>query len=394
MDGIARKYVALLFATDQIVKEDLVDWSYGSAEEIGSLAPHLFTEEIMEELMKLSGLLDANMCSGQSSIEHLRAVYLKEHVVALWHLLDLHQNPTWKGPERCLKTLYGGLRWERLSDDILQKNLRQIGEVLGASGERAIHHEFARIKAKTTLEGDRAVRMVTAMTEDVRQMAVVKMGFVDTGVTVEGVHDQPWTGYNVYKGDGVSDIKVNLSPKPITLRYALTLAAHEGAMGHHGMACLQQKDLVDGRGWVEYSVGAMFMPSTAVNEGLAELGTDVAFPTREAKRAFFLKHGATEAEIEATCMLMDAEEPLEMNSLEIYFRFLNKEIDEGEAAALLRRYVPGTKEVSKFVKTYGAYVYSYRLGYELAKKANPELSWQRHWRLQGTPRVPSTMCEP
>ena len=92
--------------------------------------------------------------------------------------------------------------------------------------------------------------------------------------------DKPWSGYNWYQGGGRSVIQVN-TDLPITIDRAIDLAAHEGYPGHHVYNALLEKHLVDGRGWVEFSVYPLFSPQSLIAEGSANYGIDVAFPGEE-----------------------------------------------------------------------------------------------------------------
>ena len=79
--------------------------------------------------------------------------------------------------------------------------------------------------------------------------------------TVEYVTNKPWGGYNWYKGNFHSVIQVN-TDLPIYIDRAVDLAAHEGYPGHHVYNSLLEKNLVRDRGWVEFSVYALFSPQS------------------------------------------------------------------------------------------------------------------------------------
>ena len=103
--------------------------------------------------------------------------------------------------------------------------------------------------------------------------------------TVEYVTNKPWGGYNWYKGNFHSVIQVN-TDLPIFIDRAVDLAAHEGYPGHHVYNSLLEKNLVRDRGWVEFSVYALFSPQSLVAEGTANFGRDVAFPTKTERMKF------------------------------------------------------------------------------------------------------------
>ena len=80
-------------------------------------------------------------------------------------------------------------------------------------------------------------------------------------------------------------IQVN-TDLPIFIDRAVDLAAHEGYPGHHVYNSLLEKNLVRDRGWVEFSVYALFSPQSLVAEGTANFGRDVAFPTKTERMKF------------------------------------------------------------------------------------------------------------
>jgi hypothetical protein len=61
-------------------------------------------------------------------------------------------------------------------------------------------------------------------------------------------------------------IQVN-TDLPIYIDRAVDLAAHEGYPGHHVYNSLLEKNLVRDRGWVEFSVYALFSPQSLVAKG-------------------------------------------------------------------------------------------------------------------------------
>src|SRR5439155_1406161 len=90
---------------------------------------------------------------------------------------------------------------------------------------------------------------------------------------------------NWYKGNFHSVIQVN-TDLPIFIDRAVDLAAHEGYPGHHAYNSLLEKNLVRDRGWVEFSVYALFSPQSLIAEGTANFGRDVAFPTKTERIKF------------------------------------------------------------------------------------------------------------
>src|SRR5204862_1309448 len=98
--------------------------------------------------------------------------------------------------------------------------------------------------------------------------------------TVEYVNGKSWSGYNWFQGGYRSLIQVN-TDLPIYIDRAIDLACHEGYPGHHVYNALLEQHLVRERGWVEFSVYALFSPQSLIAEGTANYGIEVAFPGEE-----------------------------------------------------------------------------------------------------------------
>lgn len=89
-------------------------------------------------------------------------------------------------------------------------------------------------------------------------------------VTVETVHNQPWSGYNWYQGRYRSLIQVNLD-LPRTRFEAEDLAYHEAYPGHHTDHSCKEKALYRDRGLLETSVILINTPESVLGEGIASV---------------------------------------------------------------------------------------------------------------------------
>src|SRR4029453_10732025 len=164
----------------------------------------------------------------------------------------------------------------------------------------------------------------------------------DESFSVEYVTNKPWGGYNWYKGNYHSVIQVN-TDLPIYIDRAVDLAAHEGYPGHHVYNSLLEKNLVHDRGWVEFSVYALFSPQSLVAEGTANFGRDVAFPNKTDRIKF-------EKEVLFPAAGIDASRADEYYAVQVFMkqldyaaneparRLINGEIDENAAQQWLEKY--------------------------------------------------------
>ena len=226
--------------------------------------------------------------------------------------------------------------------------------------------------------------------------------------TVEYVTNKPWGGYNWYKGNFHSVIQVN-TDLPIFIDRAVDLAAHEGYPGHHVYNSLLEKNLVRDRGWVEFSVYALFSPQSLIAEGTANFGKDVAFPTKTERMKFekevlFPAAGIDASRADEYYVVQDLMKDLSYAGNEAARRLINGEIDENAAVQWLQKYAvmepPRAQLRVKFIKRYRSYVINYNLGEDMVRNyiekrsgADPEKRWSEFAKLLSSPRLPSGLHE-
>ena len=226
--------------------------------------------------------------------------------------------------------------------------------------------------------------------------------------TIEYVTNKPWGGYNWYKGNFHSVIQVN-TDLPIYIDRAVDLAAHEGYPGHHVYNSLLEKNLVRDRGWLEFSVYALFSPQSLIAEGTANFGRDVAFPTKTERMKFekevlFPAAGIDSKRADEYYAVQDLLKQLDYAANEAARRLVNGEIDENAAQQWLQKYaVMDTKRAQqrvKFIKRYRSYVINYNLGEDMVRRyidkrtgADPDKRWSEFGKLLSSPRLPSGLIE-
>jgi hypothetical protein len=222
--------------------------------------------------------------------------------------------------------------------------------------------------------------------------------------TVEYVTNKPWGGYNWYKGNFHSVIQVN-TDLPIYIDRAVDLAAHEGYPGHHVYNSLLEKNLVRDRGWVEFSVYALFSPQSLVAEGTANFGREVAFPTKTERMKFekevlFPAAGIDSKRADEYYAIQDLMKELDYAVNEAARRLVNGEIDENAAAQWLQKYAvmdpARAQQRVKFIKRYRSYVINYNLGEDMVRRyiekrsgTDPDKRWSEFGTLLSSPRLPS-----
>ncbi|WP_199503629.1 hypothetical protein [Qipengyuania sp. YIM B01966] len=218
------------------------------------------------------------------------------------------------------------------------------------------------------------------------------------------VTDKPWSGYNYYQGGYHSKIEIN-TDLPIRLDRAVDLGCHEGYPGHHAFNALIERDLVNGRGWQEFTVYPLYSPQSLIAEGSANYGIELAFPGAE-QLAFETRVLAPLAGIPADGLddyarLRAAMQRLGAARYTISARYLAGEISADEAKSLLQRYQLLSPERAaqslRFTDTYRSYIINYGLGRDMVRAAieaggaDSATRWQRMERLLAEPTLPADL---
>jgi hypothetical protein len=225
---------------------------------------------------------------------------------------------------------------------------------------------------------------------------------------IEYVTGQPWSGYNWYKGDYFSLIQIN-TDLPIYIDRAVDLGCHEGYPGHHVYGVLTERDLVEGQGWIEFSVNALYGPQSLLSEGSANYGIDLAFPGGERvtfeKDVLFPLAGLDPAQTERYHELLELLEELSYAGNEAARDYLNGTITAEQAAEWLVEYGLSSAERAaqrvRFFDAYRSYVINYNFGADLVRSyveaqsaGDAARRWAEFERLLTSPLAPSDLQRP
>lgn len=222
--------------------------------------------------------------------------------------------------------------------------------------------------------------------------------------TLAFVTDKPWSGYNYYQGDAMSRIEIN-TDLPILISRAVDLGCHEGYPGHHAFNALLERELVEERGWIEFSVYPLYSPQSLIAEGSANYGIDLAFPGEERlgfeTRVLYLLAGLDPGEAERYLALQEALEELAGARFTIAREYLEGRMTREQAIAATQRYQLRSRARAEqsigFTDAYRSYVINYGLGEELVREfiesegATQEARWAAMERLLSEPTLPSDL---
>ena len=223
---------------------------------------------------------------------------------------------------------------------------------------------------------------------------------------LEFVTGKSWSGYNWYKGNYQSVIQIN-TDLPIYIDRAVDLGCHEAYPGHHVYNVLLERDLVRGKGWMEYCVYPLFSPQSLIAEGTANHGIELCFTDDERlafeQQVLFPLAGLNPALAPRYLALNRLLAKLAYADNDIARQYLEGGLDKEEAVEWLVnvRLYPAEKALQRlhFYDEMKAYVINYNLGQDMAKAwverqgATRAQRWAAFRELMSSPRTPAGLLE-
>lgn len=221
---------------------------------------------------------------------------------------------------------------------------------------------------------------------------------------LEYVSDKPWSAYNWCQGNAQSLIQVN-TDLPMFISRAIDLGCHEGYPGHHTFNALLEKNLVEDRGWAEFSLYPLFSPQSLIAEGSGNYGIELAFPGSERvvfeKEVLFPLAGLDQTAADRYYELEELLGRLNYAGNEAARDYLNGDIDREQAVQWLVDYALSSPERARqrtdFFDTYRSYVINYNLGKDMVRdyveRDTEDLAvrWQRFEQLLSSPMLPADL---
>lgn len=286
-----------------------------------------------------------------------------------------------------------------------QSVLAEIDSLL--PGEESLAQRVEAFRAGFEIPRDRLEEVMRAAIEECKRRTQQHVPLPDgESFTLELVNDKPWGGYNWYQGNSVSLIQIN-TDLPVYIDRAVDLGCHEGYPGHHTYNALLESELVSKRGWVEFSIYALFSPQSLMAEGTGNYGIRMAFPGDERSRfereVLFPLAGLDESQADTYYRLFDLLGELENAGNEAARKYLDGEIDRDAAVRWLVDYQlrsPESAEKSvQFFEAYRGYVINYNLGQDMVADYverhgdDPGVRWRVFRELLSTPSLPSDLLE-
>jgi hypothetical protein len=402
MNAISERYVKLVLALGEH-DADYVDAYYGPPEWREQVKAH---KQSLDEIRAGAVAVIAELKSKTpvDNMQALRLKYLRRQTEALLARVDMLRGKKLTFDEES-KALYDAVAPHH-DEAYFQKLTADLAKELPGQGSltdrlETYRNGFVIPKHKLDAVFKEAISGCRART--LQHMTLPK----SETFTVEYVTNKSWSGYNWFKGNYTSLIQVN-TDLPIFIDRAIDLACHEGYPGHHVYNSLLEKNLVNDRGWKEFSVYPLFSPQSLIAEGSANYGIDVAFPAHERvayeKQHLFPIAGIDPKQADRYYRIQALTGKLSYAGNEAARRYLDGKITADQAAEWLTKYAlmapARAKQRVKFIDQYRSYVINYNLGRDLVAKyverhagSDSAKRWKVFGELLSSPRLPSDLAK-
>ncbi len=403
MNRVAEAYVKLVLALGQ---HDLsyVDAYYGpEAWQAKAREEKKSLEAIKQSAQPLLAELKKVEVSRQEEILQLRHQYMVKQLQSLVARAEMLQGVKLTFDEES-RALYDAVA-PTYPESHFKEVISRIDRLVPA-GEGSLVARLERYQRDFIVPRDKLDAAFAAAIEEARRRTKHHIILpAEESFVVEYVTNKPWSAYNWYKGNSRSVIQIN-TDLPTYVGRVVDLACHEGYPGHHVYNALLEKHLVKERGWMEFSVYALFSPQSLVAEGSAEYGVEVAFPDQERivfeREVLFPLAGLDPAKAEAYQALRKLLSELSYATNEAARHYLDGKVGADKAADWLVTYALAPIERARkrvsFIDQNRSYVINYNLGQDLVKKYierqggtpdQPKKRWEEFSKLLSSPRLPS-----
>lgn len=400
LNKIAEAYVKLVLAMGQH-DPDYVDAYYGPPEWKKQARKPL--DAIALESARLRDQL-AKIPKPADEMERLRSAYLAKQLSALEARVRILKG------ERLSFDEESQLLYDAVAPSFPESHFQEILSSLESKlpGEGPLLQRYENWRQAFVIPKDKLDKVFQLAIKACRERTLAHIKLPPSeNFNVEYVTNKPWGGYNWYKGNYRSVIQVN-TDLPVYIDRAIDLAAHEGYPGHHVYNALLEKNLVQDRGWIEFSVYPLFSPQSLIAEGTANFGKEVVFtkPERLAfeKEVLWPAAGIDPSRAEEFYDVQELVKNLRYATNEAARRYLNGEIDINTAATWLQKNAlmdeKRAKQMTKFIEKYRSYVINYNLGEDMVRSYiekrggtadQPEKRWQEFEQLLASPRLPGDL---
>lgn len=401
LDVIARDYLLLQLTIGE-KEEGYIDAYYGPPEIREQAEAEAVTNDLPQLSERVAALRERIAEAGpeEGSLEARRAAFLDAQLVAAQTRLRMMQGEVLSFQDEA-EGLFG-VRPDLPELASFDPLIARIDALV--PGEGPLWQRIEAFRSRFNIPDDKLKAVMDAGIAECRRRTLAHFELPEgERFELELVTDKPWSGYNWYQGGFHSKIEIN-TDLPIRIERARDLGCHEGYPGHHVYNALLEQELVEGRGWIEYTVYPLYSPQSLLAEGSANYGIELAFPGDEGlafdRDVLAPLAGLPTADLDRYLELNKLTADLRAAGYTIAARLLAGEIDETEAIALSQRYQLNSPERAAqtidFAKTYRSYIINYGLGLDMVRAdveaaGDTAAGWARMREILSTPTLPSDL---
>lgn len=373
LDALAREYLAVQLAIGE-KDPGYVDAYYGPP----ALAEQAAAQDEAMSLPMLQArviALDATLASypvDAATQEPNRVRYLRAILASAKVRLRMLRGETIPFADEA-EGLFG-VRPEMIDLATLDPVLERIEELVpGEPADGPLHQRLNAYRDRFNIPTDRLDAVIDRAVAECRARTVPHIPLPESeSFELSLVKDKPWGGFNYYQGNYHSVIEIN-TDLPIRIDRALDVGCHEAYPGHHVYSTMIERDRVNGRGEIEFTLLPLYSPRAIVSEGSAEYGLKLAFPGDETmifeRDVLAPIAGIDTSEIGDYYALREATRDLGPAYYTIAAAYLDGESPREETIEKLMRYQLRSRQSAEqtldFLDTYRSYVINYDLGSQI-----------------------------
>ncbi|NND34214.1 MAG: hypothetical protein HKN76_16625 [Saprospiraceae bacterium] len=371
LDSIAEEYVKLVLEIGQY-DGDFVDAYYGPEEwkpAAGDPLDSIPPGELTNRVVQLIDNLDNLDREGLSDLEGARLRMLGKQCTAVLTKLKMLRGETYSFDQEAM-LLYDT---KAPSNDTMHFNklLAILNDML--PGKESLPEKYREFSAQFIIPPDKLDQVFQTAIMEARERCKKNLYLpANENFRLEYVTDKSWSGYNYYQGNSQSLIQIN-TDLPIYIERAIDLACHEGYPGHHVFNALIEKNLVQDKNWLEFSIYPLFSPQSLIAEGSANYGIEMAFPGKQKvafeKEVLYPLAGIDTSLANLYDSIQQIRAALNYAGNEAARAYLDGNISREEAASMLEKYLLYEPERAlqrtHFIDQYRSYVINYNWGKDL-----------------------------
>jgi hypothetical protein len=273
LDQLSQSYVRLAVALGER-DPDSIDYYFGPADWVADIhrdPPTLATIRLSSlELIK-----ELNAVPFTSSENEERRHFLISQLQAIAGRVDVLSGEKLTFDQET-QLLFGVVVPPQYNERPLARIRMELNRLLPGEGNLA--ERYLAFDGKFTVPPQRLPAVMGRAIQGCRQRTLAHLQLPrGERVTVEYVHNKPWSGFSKYEGNFHSLVEIN-TDFSLTVDQALQLACHETYPGHHAYNSLRDLQFARAQHRSEFMVQTTFSPQSLLSEAAATFAPEVAFP--------------------------------------------------------------------------------------------------------------------